>query len=87
MKKQKLFITVFTTIHWVKLAWPAEPILLTSTSLMGALPVTQAKPARKLICMSQKLPSRKKFLSFLRISRVMCYYIQNRESILFLSQY
>ena len=32
-----IFITVFTTIHWVKLAWPAEPILLTSTSLTKAV--------------------------------------------------
>ena len=37
-EKHKLFITVFTTIHWLKPAGPAEPILLTSTSLMGALP-------------------------------------------------
>ena len=37
MKKHKLFVTVFTTIHWVKVAWPAEPILITYTLLMGAL--------------------------------------------------
>ena len=37
VKKYKLSITVFTTIYWVKPARPAEPILLTSTLLMGAL--------------------------------------------------
>ena len=37
-KKCKLFIVVFTTIHCVKPDWPAEPILLTSTLLMGTLP-------------------------------------------------
>ena len=30
-KKPKLFITVFTTILWMKRAWPAESILLTLT--------------------------------------------------------
>ena len=37
-EKHKVHITVFTTIHWVKPAWPAEPTLLSSTSLMGAMP-------------------------------------------------
>ena len=38
VKKHKLFITVFTTIHWVKSDWSVEPMLLTSTLLMGTLP-------------------------------------------------
>ena len=25
-KKYKLFITIFTTMYWVKPAWPAEPL-------------------------------------------------------------
>ena len=37
MNKHQLFITVFTKMCWVKLAWSAEPILLTLTLLMGAL--------------------------------------------------
>ena len=38
VKKHKLFITVFTTIHWVKPAWPAEPIVnldITNGTLLG----------------------------------------------------
>ena len=35
MKKHKLYIALFTTIHWVKPALPAEPISLTVTLLMG----------------------------------------------------
>ena len=34
MGKHKLFVTVFTTIDWVKSAWLVEPILLTSILLM-----------------------------------------------------
>ena len=45
MKKNRLFITVFITIYWVKPAWPVEPILFTSALLMGALPVTPTEPA------------------------------------------
>ena len=33
-KKRKIFITVFTTIYWVKPAWPAEPIFIISTLLI-----------------------------------------------------
>ena len=35
VKKYKLFIIVFTTIHWVKPAWTAVPTLFTSRLLMG----------------------------------------------------
>ena len=38
VKNHKLSVTVFSTIHRVKPAWPAEPILLTTTLLTGALP-------------------------------------------------
>ena len=38
MKKYKLFVTVLKIIHQVKPAWPAEPLLLTLTLLMGAMP-------------------------------------------------
>ena len=34
-EKHKLFTNVFTTIYWVKLAWPAEPIFLTWKALSG----------------------------------------------------
>ena len=40
------FISVFATIRWMKAGWPAEPILLTSTLLIGAL---QAMPASTTI--------------------------------------
>ena len=43
MKKLKLFTAVFTTIHQVKLAGLAEPILLNLTKLMGALPSNAGK--------------------------------------------
>ena len=33
--KQTTFVSVFTAINWVNPAWPVEPILLTSTLLMG----------------------------------------------------
>ena len=39
------FFTVFTTTHWVKPAWPGEPILLTSTLLMEVQREPPAKPA------------------------------------------
>ena len=35
VKKHKLFITVYTTLSWVKPVLPVEPILLTSTLLWG----------------------------------------------------
>ena len=35
-EKHQILTTVFTTVHWVKSAWPAEPILLTWTLLTGA---------------------------------------------------
>ena len=38
VKNHKLFITAFKTVHCVKLTWPVEPILSTSTLLVGALP-------------------------------------------------
>ena len=41
LSKNKLFIMVSTTIHWVKPSWPAEPILLTLT-LLRALPTELA---------------------------------------------
>ena len=34
-EKTQTFITVFTTIYWMKPAWPAGPIFLTLTLLMG----------------------------------------------------
>ena len=37
ISKRKLFIAVFTTIQWKKLARLAEPMLLTLTLLMGTL--------------------------------------------------
>ena len=40
VKKHKPFITVVTTIHGVKLVWPAELILLTLTLLKRALPAS-----------------------------------------------
>ena len=44
--KNKFFVSVHIGIRWVKPAWPAEPIYLTSTLLMGAGPGrTPAQPA------------------------------------------
>ena len=40
---------LFTTIQWVKLVLPAEPILLTSTLLMGALPGNAAEAGWSVI--------------------------------------
>ena len=37
MSKNIKISTVFITVHWVRPAWPAEPILLTLILLMGAL--------------------------------------------------
>ena len=45
MKKQRLFITVFTNMHRVKPGRPIEPILFTWALLMGALRVTPAESA------------------------------------------
>ena len=47
-EKNKLFITIFITIHWVKPAWPAEMILLTATLLMGPCRATPAKQVSPL---------------------------------------
>ena len=38
-------ISVFTTINWMKPAWHAEPMLLTSILLAGALLATPAESA------------------------------------------
>ena len=54
MKKHKLFVTVFATIHLVDPAWPAEPILLISMLLMGS--VCQAMPAKQVnLCLKTQL--------------------------------
>ena len=45
MIKHKLFVTVFTTTHWIKPDLPGEPILFTSKLVMGACRATLAKPA------------------------------------------
>ena len=55
MKIHKIFITVFTSIHWVKPAQPVEPILLTSTLLIGGPAgrrrlVQQIKKQKYLLC-------------------------------------
>ena len=31
MSKKSIFYTIFTSTRWVKPAWPAEPMFLTST--------------------------------------------------------
>ena len=52
--QHKLFMGGFTTIHSMKSAWPAEPTLLISTLLMGAMratpasrPITKSRPTKK----------------------------------------
>ena len=36
-EKVETFIAVFITIHWVKPGWPAKPILVILSLLMGLL--------------------------------------------------
>ena len=38
VKIHKRLVTIFTSIRWEKPAWPAKPMLLTSTLLVEALP-------------------------------------------------
>ena len=49
--KHNFFVSVRTDAPWMKPDWPAEPIFLTTTFLIGALKATPEEPASLILRM------------------------------------
>ena len=49
--KHNFFVSVRTDAPCMKSAWPAEPIFLTTTFLIGALKATREEPASLILRM------------------------------------
>ena len=47
-QKHQVFIAIFTTAYWVKVAQPAEPIFPTSSLLLWTLRANPAEPASNI---------------------------------------